>query len=101
MKTRLKWQALELTMQLLSGMGNVVVGPPSLDKTALAELRTATRAAFDDATFQAEATKVLGSAPTAVNAATASKIAASLGSVDPKLVAHLKAHVASGSSVKQ
>jgi tripartite-type tricarboxylate transporter receptor subunit TctC len=96
-----KWDTLRLVLTFLADMGQVIVGPPNLDKTALADLRTGAYAAFADKGFQEESQKRLGSKLVAVSPERATKIVQSINNIDPALVAHLKAHVESGRSVRQ
>jgi tripartite-type tricarboxylate transporter receptor subunit TctC len=96
-----KWQTLELNMDLLAGLSQLILGPPKMNEAAQAELRQGFYAVLADKTFQDDATKRFGTGLPAIPPDRAAKIIASLSSIDPAQLAYLKQHVAAGSKVKQ
>jgi hypothetical protein len=97
----IKWDTLEVVLDLLSTMGWVFVGPPSFKGEGLEDLRKASHAAMSDKAHVDEQVKRFGSAFTVVELPEARKIIASLTTIKPEIVAHLKRHIAAGASVKQ
>jgi tripartite-type tricarboxylate transporter receptor subunit TctC len=97
----IKWEAMKLVMDYIASIGQVIVGPPSLDKAALADLRKGAYDAFADKQYLADQEKSMGSVSAGVPLASAEKTLRSLGTVKPELVAHIRSHVESGEKVKQ
>jgi hypothetical protein len=97
----IKWETMKLVMDYIASIGQVIVGPPSLNKQALADLRKGAYATFADKDYLADQEKSMGSVSAGVDIARAEKTLRSLGTVKPELVAHLKQHVDAGGKVNQ
>jgi hypothetical protein len=97
----IQWEAMKLVMDYIASIGQVIVGPPSLNKQALADLRQGAYAAFADKDYLAAQEKSMGSISAGVPIASAEKTLRSLGTVKPDVVAQVKKHVESGEKVSQ
>ena len=97
----IKWEAMKLVMEYIASIGQVIVGPPSLNKQALADLRKGAYETFADKSYLADQEKSMGSISAGVDLARAEKTLRSLSTIKPELVAHLKKHVEAGEKVNQ
>jgi hypothetical protein len=97
----IRWETMKLVMDYIASIGQVIVGPPSLNKQALADLRKGAYEAFADKDYLADQEKSMGSVSAGVDLARAEKTLRSLGTLKPELVAQLKKHVEAGEKVNQ
>ena len=97
----IKWEAMRLVMDYIASIGQVIVGPPSLNKQALADLRQGAYDTFKDKGYLADQEKSMGSVSAGVDLARAEKTLRSLGTIKPELVAHIRQHVELGEKVNQ
>jgi putative tricarboxylic transport membrane protein len=95
------WDVLKLTIDLYANFSQLVLAPPSIKPEILADLSKGFYDTMADEAFQSEFEKRFGYRVSALKRPAAEKIIQSLKSLDPKVIAALKAHVDAGRKVKQ
>ena len=88
------WNAIRALIEVDQTMQHVFLGPPGMNKDAVAAIRAAYMPAFTSAAFKQEAKKVLTYVPRPVGHARASKVLAATANMAPADVAFIKAKVA-------
>ncbi len=96
-----KWDVLQLIMGLYGNLRQMIAAPPSTKPAVMADLRTGFYGVMNDQEFQKEFSARFGDKAVPLKLPAAEKIMKSLTSLDPKVVAALKAHVEAGRKVKQ
>jgi hypothetical protein len=95
------WDVLDLNVKFYANIAQLVAAPPGLAAAPLADLRKGLYATMADQGFREDYVKRFGyeAIPTRIEAA--EKTIQSLKSIEPRLVARLKAHVEAGKKVQQ
>jgi hypothetical protein len=93
------WDTLALVMRLYS-LTQMIAAPPSTPKPVVEELRAAYVATLNDRTFKEDYAKRFAFSPAPAPHAVVQRTIASLSSVDPALIAALRAHVESKTDEK-
>ncbi len=88
------WNAIRALIEVDQTMQHVFLGPPGMNKEAVAAIRKAYMPAFTSAAFKQEAKKVLTYVPRLVGHARAQKVLAATSNMTPENVAYVKAKVA-------
>ncbi len=95
------WDALKLVLDLRGVMTNVFVGPPGMNKEAVAALQAGFGKMITDPANIAQQNKSIGFAYGGVSNATARNFIANLDKVDPKVVAFWKGYIKKASKRKK
>jgi putative tricarboxylic transport membrane protein len=88
------WDAIRALIQVDQTMQHVFLGPPGMNKKAVAAIRKAFMPAFTNDSFKREAKKILTYVPRPVGYARAQKVLAANSNMAPANVAFIKAKVA-------
>ncbi len=96
-----KWDVLKLTIDLYANFSQLVLAPPSTKPAVIADLSKGFYDTMQDEAFQTDFDKRFGYKVAALKRPAAEKIIQSLNSLDPAVVAALKAHVEAGRKVRQ
>jgi tripartite-type tricarboxylate transporter receptor subunit TctC len=95
------WDALKLVLDLRGIMTNLFVGPPGMNKEALAALRVGFREMVKDGANIAQQKKSIGFACKEVPQNTATKFIANLDQTDPKLIEFWKNYIRKATKKKK
>lgn len=87
------WNMYNLFLQLVAPANRLILGPPNMNPEAAGILRKAYLSAMNDPAHVAQATKVMGISPVAIDTAAAQRAVAGLKNADPKITAQLKAYI--------
>jgi hypothetical protein len=93
------WQLLELVMDFYT-LTQMIAAPPSTPKPVVADLVKGYLATLADPAFKAEYGKRSAFVPEPAPRAQVDRTIASLRSIDPKLVAAMRAHVEAKTTAK-
>jgi tripartite-type tricarboxylate transporter receptor subunit TctC len=91
-----KWDALKFVLSLYGTMSDMYIGPPGMNKEASAALSKAIFAMLADPEVVAEQKKIIGYSIRPIPVATAERVANSIGSTDPDMVAFWKNQIREG-----
>ena len=88
------WEAIRALIEIDQTMQHVFMGPPGMNKKAVAAIRAAYMAAFTSDAFKRDAKKILTYVPQPVGHVRAEKVIAGIANMSPANVAFIKAKVA-------